>query len=201
MKELIFSIFNAVAEEAMNKNQSITLRYENSQHNSKTIFSESKTDEDALTMNIYPIPKSDSDEEEAHDYDADEEEAHDYDADEEEAHDYDADEEEAHDYDADEEETKMSEMEKLRSLLDEAGIEWRDESEMEDFAGPGTYMERTKFEYKGEPWSVIHGYGSYGGYNCHSRDEGLLEVMKGYPDGDQTGFLTAAQAMKMIKGE
>ena len=171
MKELIFSIFNAVAEEAMNKNQSITLRYENSQHNSKTIVSESKTDEDALTMNIYPIPKSDSDEEEAHDYDADEEE------------------------------TKMSEMEKLRSLLDEAGIEWRDESEMEDFAGPGTYMERTKFEYKGEPWSVIHGYGSYGGYDCYSRDEGLLEVMKGYPDGDQTGFLTAAQAMKMIKGE
>ena len=48
----------------------------------------------------------------------------------------------------------MSEMEKFRSLLDEAGIEWWDDSEMDHFAGPDTYMERTKFEYRGSDWSV-----------------------------------------------
>ena len=58
MKELIFSIFDAIAQKAMEKDQSITLRYENSQRNSKTIVSESKVDEDALTMSIYPVKKT-----------------------------------------------------------------------------------------------------------------------------------------------
>ena len=96
----------------------------------------------------------------------------------------------------------MSEMERLRSLLDEAGIEWWDDSEMDHFAGPDTYMERTKFEYRGYSWSVIHGFGSFGGYNRISGDKGLLELLEGYPfNGEPIGFLTAAQAMKLVKGE
>ena len=96
----------------------------------------------------------------------------------------------------------MSEMEKLRSLLDEAGIEWWDDSEMENFAGPDTYMERTKFEYRGHNWSVIHGFGSYGGYDRISRDKGLLELLSSAAgDGNPIGYLTARQAMKLVKGE
>lgn len=96
----------------------------------------------------------------------------------------------------------MSEMEKFRSLLDEAGIEWWDDSEVDHFAGPDTYMERTKFEYRGYSWSVIHGFGSYGGYNHISRDKGLLELLSGAVEGGEPiGYLTAKQAMKLVKGE
>ena len=96
----------------------------------------------------------------------------------------------------------MSEMEKFRSLLDEAGIEWSDDSEMENFAGPDTYMERTKFEHRGYSWSVIHGFGSYGGYDRISKDKGLLELLSvGAGDGSPIGYLTARQAMELVKGE
>ena len=70
MKELIFSIFSSIAQDAMDKNQSITLRYENSQRNSKTFISESKADEDVLTMSVYPVSKD----EEAEDLTDEEEE-------------------------------------------------------------------------------------------------------------------------------
>ena len=96
----------------------------------------------------------------------------------------------------------MSEMERLRSLLDEAGIEWWDDSEMDHFSVPDTYMERTKFEYRGSSWSVIHGFGSYGGYDRISKDKGLLELLSvGAGDGSPIGYLTARQAMKLVKGE
>ena len=95
-----------------------------------------------------------------------------------------------------------TEMEKFRSLLDEAGIEWWDDSEMDHFAGPDTYMERTKFEYRGSDWSVIHGFGSYGGYDRISKDKGLLELLSSAAgDGSPIGYLTARQAMKLVKGE
>ena len=67
MNELIFSIFDAVAENAMDKNQSITLRYENSKHDGKTFISESHNITDALTMSIYPVPRDEGDEEEGDD--------------------------------------------------------------------------------------------------------------------------------------
>ena len=94
------------------------------------------------------------------------------------------------------------EMEKFRSMLDEAGIDWWDDSEMENFAGPDTYMERTKFEHRGYRWSVIHGFGSYGGYDRISGDKGLLELLSTATNGGEpAGYLTAGQAMKLVKGE
>ena len=96
---------------------------------------------------------------------------------------------------------KLSEMERFRNLLDEAGIEWWDDSEMDHFAGLDTYMERTKFEHRGYRWSVIHGFGSYGGYDRISKDKGLLELMSmAIENGEPIGYLTAGQAMKLVRG-
>ena len=63
MKDLIFEIFNSIATTAMEKEQSVTLRYENSQRDSSTIISKSKVDEDALTLSVYPITRDEADEE------------------------------------------------------------------------------------------------------------------------------------------
>ena len=54
MNELIFAIFNALAEVAMEKGMQIDLKYENTQYDSQTIISKTKKDSDALTMNIWP---------------------------------------------------------------------------------------------------------------------------------------------------
>ena len=53
-EDLIFRIFNIVAETAIEKNCGIELRYEKSQSDSKTLVSISKSDIDALTMVISP---------------------------------------------------------------------------------------------------------------------------------------------------
>ena len=63
MNELIFRIFSTVAKNAMDKNQSITLRLENSKHDSKTFISESHGNTDILTMSIYPVPEDGGNEE------------------------------------------------------------------------------------------------------------------------------------------
>lgn len=52
------------------------------------------------------------------------------------------------------------EMKKLRKKLDKEKIKWRDDS---DNISEMFWMCRTKFEYKGHSFSVIHGIGSYGG--------------------------------------
>ena len=73
---------------------------------------------------------------------------------------------------------------KFRKMLDAAGIPWHDAS------GDSPYfiMHRTH----GEGFSVIYGRGSYG---CEA---GLLEAsIEGVPD--VTGYLTAAEAFKMVK--
>lgn len=60
-------------------------------------------------------------------------------------------------------------------------------------------MERTKFMANGCEWSVIHGYGSYGGFNHFDPDAGLLEVMaQCVNDGNPVGWLTAEQVLKMV---
>ena len=63
MNELIFKIFSIVAKQAMEKNQSITLRLENSKHEGKTFISESHSNTDTLTMSIYPVLEDGDDEE------------------------------------------------------------------------------------------------------------------------------------------
>ena len=73
---------------------------------------------------------------------------------------------------------------KFRKMLDVAGVPWQDASSDD----PYFIMHRTH----GKGFSVIWGRGSYG------REEGLLEAkIEGVPD--VTGYLTAAEAFKMVK--
>ena len=90
------------------------------------------------------------------------------------------------------------EMETFRDLLDEEQIEWEDVSELNAYP-----IYRTHFKHRGFRWSVIHGYGSYGGFSpLTNKDEGLLELMSNaVNDGDPVGWLTAEQAMEYVLGE
>lgn len=89
------------------------------------------------------------------------------------------------------------EMARLRAMLTEMGVEWRDDSSIHLFKNPyvgNMDIYRMKYKYKGYEYSVICGYGTYGG------DEGLLEVWidrKGEP----TGWHTADDIIAMMKGE
>lgn len=87
----------------------------------------------------------------------------------------------------------MTEMQKLRKLLDDAGIKWSDCSTEGELS-----IERTHFEYKDEYWSVIHGFGTYGGYSYWEEDRGLLEIWDGNEDEEPIGFLTAEEAFEII---
>ena len=92
----------------------------------------------------------------------------------------------------------QGEMARLRAMLTEMGVEWRDDSTNYPTENPffdkGMSITRTKYNYKGYEYSVICGYGTYGG------DEGLLEVWidrKGEP----TGWHTADDIIAMMKGK
>lgn len=95
----------------------------------------------------------------------------------------------------------IGEMIKFRKLLDENGIEWHDASDLADELPDELFrIERTHFEYNRFHYSVIHGYGSYGGYSIwDGRDEGLLELMSNaINEGSPVGWLTADEAMQII---
>lgn len=90
------------------------------------------------------------------------------------------------------------EMKLFREMLDAEHIKWRDASS-QSFELP---MDRTHFEHRGYFWSVIHGFGSYGGRSSLYDDEGLLELMSDAVNkGEPIGFLTAEQAMQYVRGE
>lgn len=86
------------------------------------------------------------------------------------------------------------EMVKLREYLDSHGIDWRDNS---CEYGDDFFIHRTKFEVKGHTFSVINGYGTYGGivsFGC--KNNGLLELML---DGKEPyGCLTAREVEDYI---
>ena len=89
------------------------------------------------------------------------------------------------------------EMYELRKMLDAEGIDWHDASEL----GIRPIW-RTHFEYRGYHWSVIHGYGTYGGFSSIDADRGLLEVMSdAINNGEPIGWLTAERVMQYVKGE
>lgn len=88
-----------------------------------------------------------------------------------------------------------AEMQKLREYLDSHDIKWRDSSD--DFTE--WWMCRTKFEIKGNSFSVINGFGSYGGVLIgRSRNQGLLECWIN-EKGEPTGYLTAEDVIKEIE--
>ena len=104
------------------------------------------------------------------------------------------------------------EMKKLRNKLDRMGIAWEDRSDIrsderikyqsehgipEEFADLSIF--RTHFLYKGVHFSVINGWGTYGGYDAYTdTNAGLLEVM--YSDKEiVVGCLTADAVISLMK--
>lgn len=103
------------------------------------------------------------------------------------------------------------EMVKLREGLDKRNIAWIDKSDItteerikyfisqgisELFADATMY--RTHFEHKGKKYSVIFGYGSYGGINAinPSQNNGLLELM--IDENTPKGWLTAEDVLNIV---
>lgn len=90
------------------------------------------------------------------------------------------------------------EMKLFREMLDAENIEWHDASS-QSYELP---MDRTHFEHRGYFWSVIHGFGSYGGPSFIQDDEGLLELMSDAVNkGEPIGWLTAKEAMQYVRGD
>jgi len=88
-----------------------------------------------------------------------------------------------------------TEMTKLREYLDAHDIKWRDDSE--DFTL--CWMCRTKFDIRGNEFSVINGVGSYGGVNAGCNyNQGLLELWIN-EKGEPTGYLKAEDVIKEIE--
>lgn len=95
------------------------------------------------------------------------------------------------------------EMIKLREMLTKAGIAWEDHSDPFPFCVMGIDLEvyRTKFSYRKYDWSVIHGFGTYGGWSSLKEDEGLLELMSNAVNyGEPVGCLTAEEVMEYVTG-
>lgn len=106
------------------------------------------------------------------------------------------------------------EMKKLRQWLSDNDIVWFDRStimseEKIDYlmhlcgeierAYFDTSIYRTHFIIKGELWSVINGFGTYGGFEpFENKNYGMLELRIG--DNDPTGWLSADDITKMING-
>ena len=92
------------------------------------------------------------------------------------------------------------EMQQLRKMLTEKGIEWEDNSEIEH---EHIWMVRTQFNYNNNHYSVINGFGSYGGINfIDDQNTGLLELWSAaVNDGEPYGYLTANECIKLIMGE
>lgn len=96
------------------------------------------------------------------------------------------------------------EMLQLRAELDKMGVEWVDASDEWKIGEYDTcinffYICRTHFNYNGKRYSVINGYGSFGGYDMFSYDnKNLLEIM--FPNNEIEGYLTAEDVLNLIKG-
>ena len=104
------------------------------------------------------------------------------------------------------------EMMKLRQKLTDRGIVWKDASDItyidasakkdiiDNFSDIRVY--RTLFEHNGYEYSVIYGYGTYGGFNAITgRDCKLLECMTDKVNcGEPIGSLTADDVIGIIEG-
>lgn len=90
------------------------------------------------------------------------------------------------------------EMTKLRQMLKQRGIEFIDRSDPE---GSPLHIDRTHFIVETPKtyfFSVIHGFGTHGGYTLiFKKDYGLLEVQVNHRDPE--GFKTAEDVMKMVE--
>lgn len=105
------------------------------------------------------------------------------------------------------------EMQKLRDRLDKIGIVWEDASSstpepiIEEMVRAGlerrycdVTIYRTHFTINDINYSVIYGYGTYGGYDpVFDKDGGLLELWaKNYNNDEPCGYMTADDVIKAI---
>ena len=99
----------------------------------------------------------------------------------------------------------IEEMIKFRELLDDRNIEWTDESWNCKLAMGGELdIYRTHFVIKGHEFSVINGFGTYGGYFGNKEDNlGKLELMELggglYNNGETVGHLFADDVIKELE--
>lgn len=82
----------------------------------------------------------------------------------------------------------VAEMHKFRKRLSEKEVGWWDESE--------NGIDCTKLVHNGVLWSVVNGFGTYGGCRRDKPNEGLLEIFDGTDD--EMGWLTADDAIQII---
>lgn len=88
----------------------------------------------------------------------------------------------------------VEEMTKFRKLLDEKNIPWEDRSH--DNPDNGLYICRTWGINK--KWSVINGFGTYGGYSLFEEtNAGKLEFW--VPGTEPIGYLTAEEAILIVE--
>lgn len=86
----------------------------------------------------------------------------------------------------------VDEMKKFRELLDKNGIEWVDASDALDTE---RYICRTHPKNH-RRWSVVNGFGTYGGYDFDEKNRGLLEIMF---DGKIMGHCKAEETYKIVQ--
>ena len=93
------------------------------------------------------------------------------------------------------------EMLKLRERLDDMQIDWIDESDplTERTALEDCRIFRTHFWYSSDKYSVVYGFGTYGGWNrfTDGADPKLLELM--INSEEPTGWRTADDIIKIMK--
>ena len=89
----------------------------------------------------------------------------------------------------------VPEMVKFRSLLEQNNIKWIDKSDE-------GFIDRTHFYYRNYFFSVVNGFGTYGGINVlNGKNMGMLELMSNYVNGDEPiGPLTADEAIEIVLG-
>lgn len=90
---------------------------------------------------------------------------------------------------------RCPELEKLKTWLDGQGIKYTcPDTDDDPFS-----IARVHFSIRKTRYSVIHGYGTYGGEYCYDADRGLLELMVG--EKDPVGYLTAEEVIEIVNTE
>ena len=103
----------------------------------------------------------------------------------------------------------VQEMIELRKLLDEYKIEWHDASDpwemrkiMSDILGEGKDggIDRTHFYHRGFKWSIVNGFGTYGGISFrHGINQGKLELASNAVNcGEPIGYLAAKDCIELV---
>lgn len=92
----------------------------------------------------------------------------------------------------------VREFKKFIEELEKRGIEYTDRSDKNNLYK----IDRIRFKYEGYEWSVINGYGTYGGFiSFDANNQGLLEIWKIYSGEEPIGFLRCHEAVEIIFGD